>query len=81
MKLLHTYGFSDSETEEVLLMMHPDRLYRLGLTYAVSMLHALFAFLAFKNDIGYVRKCVFFVSRLLVIIRACNITINIEIAL
>ncbi len=25
-------------------------------TYAVSMLHALFAFLAFKNDIGFWKK-------------------------
>lgn len=39
--------------DEVMVMMSPDHLYRLTLTYTISMLHVIFSFLAFKNDIGF----------------------------
>uniref|UniRef100_A0A6B2L1W1 Cleft lip and palate transmembrane protein 1-like protein n=1 Tax=Arcella intermedia TaxID=1963864 RepID=A0A6B2L1W1_9EUKA len=53
MKLLEGFGFQDKEKEEVLTLISPDHLYRLALTYIVSLLHTIFAFLAFKNDIGF----------------------------
>ncbi len=46
-------GFSEDETDELLQLMSPDRLYVLILTYVVSFLHTLFAALAFKNDVEF----------------------------
>lgn len=53
---LKLLSFSDSDLDEVLQLMSPDRLYILSLTYAVSFLHALFAGLAFKNDVAFWRN-------------------------
>jgi hypothetical protein len=56
MQQLKQVGFSESDLDEVLQLMSPDRLYILCLTYAVSFLHALFAGLAFKNDVAFWRN-------------------------
>eukprot|EP00808_Paulinella_micropora_P011329 g83336.t1 len=41
------------DVDEVKFLFSEDRLYVLALTYVISMLHMLFDFLAFKNDIGF----------------------------
>lgn len=46
-------GLSRTETDELLMLLSPDNLYVLALTYTVSMLHALFAGMAFKNEIAF----------------------------
>ncbi len=46
---------SEEDLDEVVALLSPDRLYVLILTYVVSMLHTLFAALAFKNDISFWR--------------------------
>ncbi len=53
---LKTLSFSDSDLDEVLQLLSPDRLYILILTYTVSFLHALFAGLAFKNEVSFWRN-------------------------
>ena len=52
-KGMEQMGLGENDTEEVLQLMSPDRLYTLALTYTVAILHMVFAFLAFKNDIGF----------------------------
>lgn len=51
--LREKFMFGDTELDEVLTLMSPDRLYILLLTYAVSFLHMIFAFMAFKNEIAF----------------------------
>jgi len=49
------YGGSngDSDTDEIKRMLTETNPYLLGLTMIVSMLHTIFDFLAFKNDISF----------------------------
>jgi hypothetical protein len=35
------------------MLLHPDHLYRLVLTYVIGLLHTWLSFLAFKNDVGF----------------------------
>lgn len=53
---LKQLSFSDSDLDEILQLVSPDRLYVLTLTYVVSFLHALFAGLAFKNEVSFWRN-------------------------
>eukprot|EP00466_Bigelowiella_natans_P011518 jgi/Bigna1/89733/estExt_fgenesh1_pg.C_540109 len=46
-------GFSEADIEEVMYMLAPERLFRMMLTWIVSMLHMLFSALAFKNEVGF----------------------------
>ena len=50
------FKLSKVETDEVLLLLSPDNLYILALTYTVSLLHSVFAFMAFKNEISFWRS-------------------------
>eukprot|EP01128_Nolandella_sp_AFSM9_P010645 TRINITY_DN73_c10_g1_i1.p1 TRINITY_DN73_c10_g1~~TRINITY_DN73_c10_g1_i1.p1 ORF type:complete len:596 (-),score=95.21 TRINITY_DN73_c10_g1_i1:57-1760(-) len=52
-KAMKALGMSDNETEQALKIIAPDRIYRLAVTMVVSVLHSLFSFLAFKNEIGF----------------------------
>ncbi len=56
MQQMRALAFSESETDELLQLMSPDRLYILILTYVVSFLHTFFAALAFKNDVTFWRN-------------------------
>lgn len=53
---LHTYGFSEKDTDEMKGIFADTNFYFLMLTFAVSAFHLLFDFLAFKNDISYWRE-------------------------
>jgi hypothetical protein len=53
MAKVRSIGLSEDETDELLQLMSPDRLYVLILTYVVSFLHTFFAALAFKNDVQF----------------------------
>eukprot|EP01125_Pyxidicula_operculata_P011054 TRINITY_DN3610_c0_g3_i1.p1 TRINITY_DN3610_c0_g3~~TRINITY_DN3610_c0_g3_i1.p1 ORF type:complete len:555 (-),score=64.91 TRINITY_DN3610_c0_g3_i1:1482-3119(-) len=46
-------GMSDDEIDQVLILISPDRLYQLLITYLISILHIVLSFLAFKNEIGF----------------------------
>lgn len=50
---LRTTGFSEGDLEELMLLVAPERLFRLLLTLIISVLHTVFSFLAFKNDVGF----------------------------
>ncbi|XP_069113149.1 lipid scramblase CLPTM1L-like [Argopecten irradians] len=53
MKMLHSFGFSDKDTDEVKGIFADTNFTFLMLTFAVAAFHLLFDFLAFKNDISY----------------------------
>ena len=46
-------GLAEDDLDEVLLLLNPDHLYRLGVTFVISLLHSVFAFLAFRNEIVF----------------------------
>jgi hypothetical protein len=50
------YGFSDTDIDALRDLVTKNSPTILALTFAVSLLHMLFDFLAFKNDIGYWKK-------------------------
>jgi hypothetical protein len=50
------YGFSDTDIDALRDLVTKNSPTVLALTFAVSLLHMLFDFLAFKNDIGYWKK-------------------------
>ncbi|XP_065064159.1 lipid scramblase CLPTM1L-like [Rhopilema esculentum] len=47
------FGFTDKDMNELKGIFTDTNLYFLGLTFAISVLHLLFDFLAFKNDINF----------------------------
>lgn len=47
------FQFGDAEIDEVLMLLSPDRLYVLLLTYVVVFLHTVFAALALKSEIAF----------------------------
>lgn len=49
-------GQSEGETDEVKRMLLETNPYLMGVTFLVSVLHSLFDFLAFKNDIQFWQK-------------------------
>ena len=49
-------GVASSETDEMKRMFMETNPILLGITMAVSLLHSLFDFLAFKNDIEFWKK-------------------------
>ncbi|KAI9193337.1 cleft lip and palate transmembrane protein 1-domain-containing protein [Polychytrium aggregatum] len=51
-----TFGQSQSETDELKRMFTDTNPILLGVTFVVSLLHSLFDFLAFKNDIDFWRN-------------------------
>ncbi|XP_066288715.1 lipid scramblase CLPTM1L-like [Branchiostoma lanceolatum] len=53
---LHTMGFTEKDTDELVGIFADTNFYFLAATVAVSMLHLLFDFLAFKNDISFWRN-------------------------
>lgn len=46
-------GITEQDLDDVKHMFSDMSIKVLGLTYLISMLHMLFDFLAFKNDIGF----------------------------
>eukprot|EP00004_Rigifila_ramosa_P016486 TRINITY_DN3919_c0_g1_i1.p1 TRINITY_DN3919_c0_g1~~TRINITY_DN3919_c0_g1_i1.p1 ORF type:complete len:355 (+),score=80.97 TRINITY_DN3919_c0_g1_i1:864-1928(+) len=54
-RVQETMGSSEKETQEFKRMLLETNPYLLGLTFAVSLLHSIFDFLAFKNDIQFWR--------------------------
>ncbi|XP_028409930.1 cleft lip and palate transmembrane protein 1-like protein [Dendronephthya gigantea] len=56
MDTMKSLGFSDKDLDEVKGIFTDTNLYLLALTFAISVFHLLFDFLAFKNDIIYWRK-------------------------
>ncbi|EDQ87198.1 uncharacterized protein MONBRDRAFT_33373 [Monosiga brevicollis MX1] len=51
--LQDNYGFSDKDLDDVKAIFINTNLQLLALTYAVTILHLVFDYLAFKNDIGF----------------------------
>jgi len=51
--LLKENGFSDKDTDDIKSLLTETKLHFLAMTFVVTMFHALFDFLAFKNDIKY----------------------------
>ncbi|XP_046842338.1 cleft lip and palate transmembrane protein 1-like protein [Xenia sp. Carnegie-2017] len=56
MDSMKNLGFSDKDLDEVKGIFTDTNLYLLALTFAISVFHLLFDFLAFKNDILYWQK-------------------------
>lgn len=56
MKQLHTFGFTEKDTDEVKGIFADTNFYFLCLTFFVAAIHLLFDFLAFKNDVSYWRN-------------------------
>ena len=54
--LSDTFGMSESEVDEVKELFTATDWRWMALTFVVSLLHSWFAFLAFKNDIGFWKK-------------------------
>lgn len=50
---VQTMGSSSSQIYEMKRMLLETNPYLLGLTFAVTLLHTVFDFLAFKNDISF----------------------------
>ena len=50
-------GMTERDLDDVKHMFSDMSIKVLGLTYAISMMHMLFDFLAFKNDIGFFKVC------------------------
>lgn len=55
-KMLHSLGFTEKDTDEVKGIFADTNFYFLMLTFLVAAFHLLFDFLAFKNDISYWRE-------------------------
>ena len=53
---LHGLGFTEKDTDEVKGIFADTNLVLLLVTFAVSAVHLLFDFLAFKNDISFWRN-------------------------
>eukprot|EP00038_Savillea_parva_P010335 m.189607 g.189607 ORF g.189607 m.189607 type:complete len:752 (-) comp17772_c0_seq1:108-2363(-) len=51
--LLQQLGFSEYDLDDVKQLVSETSLKMLGLTYVISMLHMVFDYLAFKNDVGF----------------------------
>lgn len=49
-------GINEHDLDDLKLFFSKQRLHVLVLTYVISMLHMVFDFLAFKNDVGFYRK-------------------------
>ena len=54
-EMMSQMGLSGHDLDDVKEFLGKQRLWVLGVTYAISMLHMFFDFLAFKNDIGFYR--------------------------
>ncbi|EGD75651.1 hypothetical protein PTSG_07768 [Salpingoeca rosetta] len=54
-QLRHTLGFTDKDIDDVKALFLNNSLSVLGITYAITILHLIFDYLAFKNDIGFWR--------------------------
>ena len=52
----NSFGMTDSDLDELKEMFTGTSAKMLALTFGVSILHSWFAFLAFKNDIGFWKK-------------------------
>jgi len=50
---MQSLGLSEADQEEVMYMLAPERLFRMLLTWVISMLHMVFSFMAFKNEVGF----------------------------
>jgi len=50
------FGAVESEIDDIKRMLYETNPYLLGLTFVVSILHMVFDFLAFKNDISFWRN-------------------------
>ncbi|XP_020892943.1 cleft lip and palate transmembrane protein 1-like protein isoform X2 [Exaiptasia diaphana] len=53
---MQVLGFSDKDVDDIRGLFTEINMYLLGLTFAISIFHLLFDFLAFKNDINFWRK-------------------------
>jgi len=54
-EMMEKMGLSKHDLDDVKEFFGKQRLWVLALTYVISMLHMLFDFLAFKEDIGFYR--------------------------
>lgn len=55
-KSMRQLGFSEKDLDEIRGIFTDTNLMFLGLTFAITVLHLLFDFLAFKNDINYWKR-------------------------
>eukprot|EP00112_Aurelia_sp_Birch-Aquarium-sp1_P001106 Seg1114.5 transcript_id=Seg1114.5/GoldUCD/mRNA.D3Y31 product="Cleft lip and palate transmembrane protein 1-like protein" protein_id=Seg1114.5/GoldUCD/D3Y31 len=71
------YGFTDKDINELKGIFSDTNLYFLALTFVISILHLLFDFLAFKNDISFWqnKKSMEGLSLRVVIWRCCSTAI------
>ncbi|XP_031564751.1 cleft lip and palate transmembrane protein 1-like protein [Actinia tenebrosa] len=53
---MKSLGFSDKDLDDIRGLFTEVNMYLLALTFAISIFHILFDFLAFKNDINFWRK-------------------------
>eukprot|EP00053_Salpingoeca_punica_P010113 m.90974 g.90974 ORF g.90974 m.90974 type:complete len:557 (-) comp15286_c0_seq1:744-2414(-) len=53
MQIMQSFGLSEEELDDVRAMMQTDKLTQLILTYVIVVLHLVFDYLAFKNDIKF----------------------------
>ncbi|KAI3644515.1 hypothetical protein MP228_010679 [Amoeboaphelidium protococcarum] len=55
-KLQKSWGTSDQESDNIKRMLYETNIYLLVITFVVSILHSVFDFLAFKNDVQFWRE-------------------------
>jgi len=53
---INLMGLAESDKEQILMFLSPDRIYFFALTTFVSILHTIFTILAFKNDVNFWRR-------------------------
>lgn len=56
MKMMAQFGMTDRDFDDVKYIFSEASLYMLGLTYVISILHMVFDYLAFKNDVGFYKN-------------------------
>lgn len=56
MSHINQYGMNEHDLDDLKTFFSKQRLHVLVLTYVISVLHMIFDFLAFKNDVGFYRK-------------------------
>jgi len=50
---INLIGMDQADKEQILMLISPDKIYRFALMMVISIIHSIFAFLAFKNDVRF----------------------------